>query len=201
VADLRQRLTTELATWPRVTLERGDRRAAAVAIALVHDADGAASFLLTRRGSTLRAHAGQWALPGGRIDEGETATQAACRELHEELGIDVDPADALGFLDDYATRSGFLITPVVVWAGAVAGAIRPSAAEVGEVYVVPLTDLDVEPNFLQIPESDAPVIQLPLLGHRIHAPTGAVLYQFAELALKGRCTRVSHFEQPVFAWR
>jgi 8-oxo-dGTP pyrophosphatase MutT (NUDIX family) len=141
-------------------------------------------------------------LPGGRIDDGESVVDAACRELQEELAVAVPPSETLGLLDDYATRSGFVITPVVLDAGAITEPIVPPAGdEVGEVYVVPLTDLDVEPRFLQIPESDAPVIQLPLLGHRIHAPTGAVLYQFAELALHGRTTRVAHLEQPVFAWR
>jgi 8-oxo-dGTP pyrophosphatase MutT (NUDIX family) len=172
-----------------------------VAIALVTDADGVVCFLLTRRGSALRKHAGQWALPGGRVDDGEGVIDAACRELDEELSLDVDPSSVLGLLDDYPTRSGFLITPVVLWGGALTHPIEPPSAEVQEVYVVPLTDLDVAPRFLRIPESEAPVIQLPLLDHLIHAPTGAVLYQFAELAVHGRTTRVAHLEQPVFAWR
>ena len=140
-------------------------------------------------------------MPGGRLDEGETAVDAACRELHEELGFEVAPSAVLGLLDDYPTRSGFLITPVVLSGGALSQAIEPASAEVQEVYVVPLSDLDVQPRFHRIPESDAPVIQLPLLDHLVHAPTAAVLYQFAELAIRGRTTRVAHLEQPVFAWR
>ena len=73
-------------------------------------------MLLTRRAAGLRAHRGQWALPGGRCDEGETPVEAALRELHEELGLELGPDDVLGLLDDYPTRSGYLITPVVVWA-------------------------------------------------------------------------------------
>ena len=168
---------------------------------LIADASGTICFLLTRRGSALRSHAGQWALPGGRLDDGETPVEAACREVEEELGLAVDPAAAVGLLDDYPTRSGFLITPVVLWGGDLTQPIRPPSTEVQEVYVVPMTSLDVPPRFLRIPESEAPVIQLPLLGHLIHAPTAAVLYQFAELALHGRTTRVAHLEQPVFAWR
>src|ERR1700761_3426206 len=92
---------------------------AAVAIVLVEaddTADGTA-FVLTRRASSLRSHRGQWALPGGRCDAGETPVTAALRELQEELGLALGEAKVLGLLDDYPTRSGYLITPVVVWSG------------------------------------------------------------------------------------
>src|ERR1700675_3096017 len=78
---------------------------ATVAIALVeadHGAD-ATAFLLTLRAAGLRAHRGQWALPGGRRDEGETPVAAALRELHEELGVELGPGDVLGLLDEYPT--------------------------------------------------------------------------------------------------
>ena len=93
---------------------------AAVAIALVDAGGGAGgtALLLTLRASGLRAHSSQWALPGGRCDAGETAVMAALRELHEELGLELGPDDVLGQLDDYPTRSGYLITPVVAWAAA-----------------------------------------------------------------------------------
>src|SRR3984885_2095262 len=92
---------------------------AAVAIALVAagdasgaNASGATALLLTRRAADLRAHGSQWALPGGRCDAGETPAQAALRELHEEVGLGLAPDAILGVLDDYPTRSGYLITPV-----------------------------------------------------------------------------------------
>ena len=178
------------------------RRASAVAVTVAVRPAGEPYFLLTRRSATLRAHARQWALPGGRMDDGETAEQAALRELDEELGLRLEPSAVLGRLDDYPTRSGFVITPVVVWAGAEPVPV-PHPAEVESVHEIPLADLDVEdsPRFVTIPESDAPVIQVPLLGSLIHAPTAAVLYQFREVALHGRATRVAHYEQPVFAWR
>jgi hypothetical protein len=108
----------------------------------------------------------------------------------------------LGFLDDYPTRSGFVITPVVFWADD-PGALSPNPAEVARVHLVPLEALDAPdvPRFISIPESDRPVIQVPLLGSLIHAPTAAVIYQMREVVSHGRATRVDHLEQPVWAWR
>lgn len=177
-------------------------RRAAVCVAVVPGRDDRACFLLTRRAPSLSAHGGQWALPGGRVDDGETEAEAALRELEEELGIRA-PAEAIvGVLDDYATRSGYVITPVVVWCEG-AGDARPNPHEVAAVHLVPLDDLDRPevPRVHRIQESERPVLSIPLLGTYIHAPTAAVLYQFREVALHGRSTRVAHFEQPVFAWR
>jgi len=159
------------------------------------------SFVLTRRSPRLRAHAGQWALPGGRVDEGETSLEAALRELEEELGVTVAPDRVLGQLDDYLTRSGYRITPHVVWAGDLPFVPVPHEAEVASVHVLPVADLDVEPRFISIPESDRPVIQVPVAGSLVHAPTGAILHQFREVVIHGRSTRVAAYEQPVFAWR
>jgi 8-oxo-dGTP pyrophosphatase MutT (NUDIX family) len=193
----RDQADAALRRFARRPLDRPDLKQAAVGITVV--ADGAA-FLLTRRAATLRGHAGQWALPGGRADPGEAPGAAARRELAEELGLVLDADAELGLLDDYATRSGYLITPVVLWAGT-EPVLRPNPVEVSEVHRVPLDVIDVEPRFVTIAESDAPVIQLPILGRSVHAPTAAVLHQFREVVLRGRATRVAHFEQPVFAWR
>jgi 8-oxo-dGTP pyrophosphatase MutT (NUDIX family) len=200
--ELRQRITTNLRGFERRVVEPGNRRAAAVAITVVDTAPGDAAFLITTRAAGLRDHARQWALPGGRIDAGEDAAATARRELHEEVGLATNRDDVLGLLDDYPTRSGFVITPVVVWAGPGA-ATRANAAEVDAVHRVPLGDLDHEgsPRFFDIAESGAPVIQMWVQGHWIHAPTAAVLYQFRDVALHGRPTRVAHLEQPVWAWR
>jgi 8-oxo-dGTP pyrophosphatase MutT (NUDIX family) len=186
------------ATEPQPALKR-----AAVAIVLVAAGEGpaATALLLTLRAKGLRAHRGQWALPGGRCDDGETPVGAALRELHEELGLELGPSDVLGLLDDYPTRSGYLITPVVVWATARA-VISPNPEEVASVHRIALADLERHDafDFVGIPESDRRVIRFCHSGDFIHAPTAALIYQFREV-LDGRDTRVAELEQPVFAWK
>lgn len=196
------RVRRHVAGFSRRAIQSDGRRPAAVAVVILPDEEGRACFLLTRRAPTLRAHRGQWALPGGRIDAGETAEDAARRELGEEVGLALGREAVLGLLDDYATRSGFVITPVVLWAGDT-GELTPNPAEVARVYRVPLADLERPdlPRTISIPESDRPVIQLPLMSTLIHAPTAAVIYQMREVVVHGRPTRVDHFEQPVWAWR
>jgi 8-oxo-dGTP pyrophosphatase MutT (NUDIX family) len=176
---------------------------AAVAIALVEAGEprSGTAVLLTLRAADLRAHRGQWALPGGRCDEGETPVMAALRELREELGLELGAGDVLGLLDDYPTRSGYLITPVVVWA-ATNAAIAPNPEEVASVHRIALDDVEAEDafSFTTIPESTRRVIRFHHAGQFIHAPTAALIYQFREV-LDGRDTRVAELEQPVFAWK
>ena len=163
---------------------------------------GGPAVLLTRRSASLRAHTSQWALPGGRVDDGETPVDAALRELHEELGLDLRLAEVLGLLDDYPTRSGYVITPVVLWGGA-DPAMAPNPDEVLSVHRIAFRELcrPDSPRFVTIEESDRPVVQIPVGGDLIHAPTGAVLLQFRRVALEGVLERVCDYEQPVFAWR
>lgn len=175
---------------------------AAVAIALTSGGTkNATSMLLTRRADRLRAHRGQWALPGGRCDPGESPTDAALRELSEELGLALAEDAVLGLLDDYPTRSGYLITPVVVWAGTDA-ALSPNPTEVASVHRIGLHLIEHADafDFTSIPESTRRVIRFHFGGRLIHAPTAAVIYQFREV-LAGRDTRVDELEQPVFAWK
>ena len=163
---------------------------------------GGPAVLLTRRAAKLSAHALQWALPGGRLDPGEGAVEAARRELHEELGLDLPEDAVIGALDDYPTRSGYVITPIVLWGGA-DPVLRPDPDEVLSVHRVSFRELcrADSPRFVTIPESDRPVVQVAVGGDLIHAPTGAVLLQFRRVAIEGTLERVAEYEQPVFAWR
>ena len=199
---LRAAISQNLARLVTAPARAPGLKRAAVLLILTDDGEGSAALVLTRRVDRLSAHSGQFALPGGRIDTGETAAVAALREAREEIGIELAPEAILGRLDDYPTRSGYLITPLVAWAPQGA-AMSANPTEVAAIHLVILAELcrPGSPEFVAIPESDQPVIRYPLLGTLIHAPTAAMLYQFMEVAVHGRATRVAHLEQPVWAWR
>jgi 8-oxo-dGTP pyrophosphatase MutT (NUDIX family) len=199
---LRTRLAGNLEAFERRQNDGASLTRAAVALVVVPDDAGRGCFVLTRRAAKLKEHAGQWALPGGRLDRGETPIEAALRESREEVGLALRAGDVLGLLDDYPTRSGYVITPVVVWAEPGAR-LHANEHEVAEVHRIPLAELDHPevPRLRVIPESDRPVISVPLLGTQVHAPTAAILYQLREVVVHGRPTRVDHFEQPLFAWK
>jgi 8-oxo-dGTP pyrophosphatase MutT (NUDIX family) len=201
---LRETMAARMTGFERHAITDPALRHAAVAIIVAAGEDPTeAAVLLTRRPKHLNRHAGQYALPGGRMDPGETTEAAALRETAEELGLILDPSTILGRLDDYATRSGFCITPVVIWGGADL-TLNPDPNEVARVHRVPLRELDAPevPDFEPPFDGSPPIFGVPLasLGHSLHAPTAALLYQFREVALRGLATRVAHLEQPRFAW-
>ncbi len=163
---------------------------------------GQAAFILTTRASKLKTHAGQRAFPGGRVDPGETPAAAALRELAEEVALDLGADRILGRLDDYPTRSGYVITPYVVW-GEPGARLEPNPGEVERVHRVPLAELlrDDAPLLETIDGSEHPVLRMPLGDSWFAAPSAAIAYQFREVGLLGKPTRVAHFEQPKFAWK
>jgi 8-oxo-dGTP pyrophosphatase MutT (NUDIX family) len=214
--SLREHIRHKLSSFELQRADPGAHRVAAVAVAVAEEGDGArldgiaspaewsqeAALILTRRALSLRNHPDQWALPGGRVDAGESPEQAALRELVEEVGLELHPSAVLGRLDDFVTRSGFVITPVVVWAGA-AQSLVANPEEVASIHRIPVREFmrSDAPWLEREHESEEPVLRMPVGNTWIAAPTAAVLYQFRELCIAGRATRVAHFEQPLFARR
>ena len=198
----RLQIANNVSQFSPVRQPLADLRPAAVALIVV-EYDDECALLLTRRTSSLRAHSGQWALPGGRMDEGETASEAALREVREEINLTLQPESVMGTLDDYITRSGYRITPVILWAGANTSTLEPNPDEVASIHRISFTELARAdaPQFDMSPDSDQEVLSMKLSVDQIYAPTAAFLYQFREVVIKGRETRVLHYDQPRFAWR
>ena len=205
-----------LAAWELAPISDSRRTHAAVAVAITDEGPGAglpslprhggwsteAALVLTRRARGLSRHADQWSFPGGRLDPGETPEQGALREMAEEVGLQLGEEAILGRLDDFATRSGYVITPVVVWAGP-AREMRAEPGEVSSIHRIPLSEfLRPDAPMLEIVEHGPhPVLRMPVGSQWIAAPTGAIVYQFCEVCVAGRATRVAHFDQPQFAWK
>lgn len=200
--DLRERITSNLKNHPTVTHERVDLRRAAVAVAVAPQENGQSGFILTRRSRNLQTHSHQYALPGGKIDAGETQEQTVLREVHEEIGIRAETNEILGYLDDYVTRSGFIITPIVLWIPDLQN-LKPEPGEVDEIFIIGFDELfrPDSPRWVKIPESKKLVLQLPLRNRLIHAPTAALIYQFREIGIQGNLIRTDEIEEPVWAWR
>lgn len=219
---LRETARERLRDFPFTTTpDSTTTRRAAVLLCLVSDEQGVPSVIVIRRAKRGR-NAGQWGLPGGRVEAGETAQEAALREVHEELGLVVDPADLLGRLDDFPAASGFAITPIVA-APPEPIELRPNPDEVGSVHYAPVPRLAAPDTPHWVPRS----VAMPSSGHvegiepavddgtrllqmrildtmTIHAPTGAMLWQFREVVLLGTPpaeARVDSFAQPVWTQR
>lgn len=213
---LRELVQQRLAAWTLQAIDDARHTRAAVALAITDEGPGAGvpglprhggwsehpALILTRRAGGMRQHAGQWALPGGRLEAGETPEQAALREMAEEVGLQLDAGAVLGRLDDFATRSGYIITPVVVWAGD-ARHLQAEPGEVRSIHRIPVAEFmrPDAPLLDEVAHSPHPVLRMPVGEHWIAAPTGAIVYQFCEVCMAGREARVAHYEQPRFAWK
>jgi 8-oxo-dGTP pyrophosphatase MutT (NUDIX family) len=99
--------------------------------------EGAPTVLFTQRHAGLAKHAGQISFPGGKLDAGETALQAALRETEEETGLAREFVLPLGYLDGYLTVTGYFVTPVVALVRE-GFSLVPQAGEVDEIFEVPL---------------------------------------------------------------
>ena len=214
--DLRDRIREHLDAFEPVLAQTDAAHRAAVAVTITDAAHGAdlpglprhdawhdaAALILTRRSAMLRNHPGQWAFPGGRVDPGETPVATALREMHEEISVTLDPEAVLGRLDDFVTRSGFVMSPIVVWGGPRLD-VWPNPQEVASVHRIPLTEFlrTDAPRLDPSGEGGHPILRMPVGSDYIAAPTAAIIYQFREVCLLRRATRVAHFAQPRFAWR
>jgi 8-oxo-dGTP pyrophosphatase MutT (NUDIX family) len=212
--ELRALIESNLKAFTISSLDAGGVRRAAVAVTVVDyrgegglrglgpAGDSSAAIVLTRRSDRLRNHAGQWAFPGGSIDSGENPEQTALRELHEEVGLRLPAENILGRLDDFVSRSGFHISPVVIWGGGVEQFYK-NDQEVASIHRISCNELfrPDAPVLEDTAESNRPILFMPVGDTWIATPTAAILYQFREVALSGKATRVSHYEQPSFAWQ
>ena len=172
----------------------GMRRAGVVLCAL--ERDGVPSVILIKRADRGR-NPGQWGLPGGRLEDGETPERAALRELREEVGLTAGAGDVVGRLDDFPAASGFAITPIVVVLDD-PGPLVPDPREVRSVHHTSLRRLAHDDTPRWVPQPDGGHLLQMWLAHdwRVHAPTGAMLWQFREVVLLGRQARVADFAQP-----
>ena len=213
---LRRNIENNLQTFDPREYAGGDMRRAAVALTVVgvdcssRGGDVSsypvrtmdAALILTRRSSMLKHHAGQWAIPGGRLEQRETPEETALRELEEEVALRLPQDRIMGRLDDFATRSGFVMTPIVIWGG-LEVQLEANPEEVRSIHRIPIKEFlrPDAPILEEVSHSPHPILYMPVGRSWIASPTAALLYQFREVAILGNTTRVAHFEQPMFAWR
>ena len=160
---------------------------AAVLIALIRRPEGL-TVLYTERSPDLRAHSGQVAFPGGKVDAADIdVADAALREAYEEVGLKRAEARVLGFMPTYFTGTNYLITPVVAEVTP-SGPFVPNPGEVHSVFEVPLSrilDLASYGEFrITRNGKEHRTWQIDHDGHRIWGITANLTRRFADLAMQ-----------------
>jgi 8-oxo-dGTP pyrophosphatase MutT (NUDIX family) len=151
-------------------------RAAAVLIAVTDRPEP--GVILTHRPEGLRAHPGQVAFPGGKIDPGEDAITAALREAHEEMGLNSLDVRVIGATDAFVTATGYDVTPVL---GLIPAGLQftPNPAEVSAWFEAPLTFLLDPANHVarigELKGRTRPYLEIEWQGHRIWGVTAAII--------------------------
>ena len=159
---------------------------AAVLIALIRRPEGF-TVLYTERSPDLRAHSGQVAFPGGKVDAQDAdAAAAALREANEEVGMAAEDAEVLGYMPPYYTGTNYLITPVVAQVMP-AGPFVPNPSEVHSVFEVPLGRILRRESYGQFTVrrggKEHRTWQLDHDGHRIWGITANLTWQLRTFAM------------------
>lgn len=159
---------------------------AAVLIALIRRPEGL-TVLYTERSPDLRAHSGQVAFPGGKVDAADAdAAAAALREAFEEVGMEPADATVLGFMPTYFTGTNYLITPVVAMVEP-SGPFVPNPDEVHSVFEVPLQRILSQDAYgqsrIKRNGQEQRAWQIDHDGHRIWGITANLTRRFRDLAL------------------
>jgi 8-oxo-dGTP pyrophosphatase MutT (NUDIX family) len=152
---------------------------------LVYERGGEASVVLTVRSDGLPRHRGQVSLPGGAIERGESAAQAAVRETVEEIGVDADAIRILGALTPFHVPvSGFIVHPVLA-RGEGPVAFRRASPEVERILEVPVSRiLDPEAIGIETRVIDGLTYDVPFFdvaGSKVWGATAMILSEFAAL--------------------
>ncbi len=122
-------------------LDVSERKQPAAVLIPVIEHENKASILFTQRADEMPTHAGQISFPGGKMDASDSnVAETALREAREEIGLEAEFIDSIGFLDDYITSTGYRISPLVAVIRQ-GYSITPDQSEVADVFDVPLSFL------------------------------------------------------------
>lgn len=162
--------------------EPDDRPMAAVLAPLYEDEEGLVRVVLTKRPDTMPTHAGHIAFPGGRPDpEDDGPVATALREANEEVGIDEEQVEVLGFLPAIDTvEFSLMVVPVVGRISTPLGLV-PSPREVAKIYTPRLSELADSDRWWHVPWNGWKVWYYDLEGDTLWGATAYMVRQLVGL--------------------